>query len=223
MGSSPLTRGKRRLREAEGFEARLIPAHAGKTLVRLTGDTHVRAHPRSRGENRQSQHARIGIHGSSPLTRGKRHPPRRGHERPGLIPAHAGKTPARGHQCSTRRAHPRSRGENPYAASNDQDPKGSSPLTRGKQCGLARPRDADGLIPAHAGKTPARGHQCSTRRAHPRSRGENPYAASNDQDPKGSSPLTRGKQCGLARPRDADGLIPAHAGKTRASPVSLYA
>ena len=71
-GSSPLTRGKRRLTRSELAHARLIPAHAGKTTAQLAiselldglipahagktphrraHDRQTGAHPRSRGEN----------------------------------------------------------------------------------------------------------------------------------------------------------------------------
>ena len=71
---------------------------------------------------------------------------------------------------------------------------GSSPLTRGKRVDAVSVCVESGLIPAHAGKTPA--------------------LVTMDEIWKGSSPLTRGKReggyPGLARV----GLIPAHAGKT---------
>ena len=92
-GSSPLTRGKLRRGNRLGHVARLIPAHAGKTIgqiYRVAGDG-----------------------GSSPLTRGKlvRVLLRTSGQR--LIPAHAGKTGAMGAIGAVVGAHPRSRGENP--------------------------------------------------------------------------------------------------------------
>ena len=72
----------------------------------------------------------------------------------------------------------------------------------------------DGLIPAHAGKTPPRRPWPMIVRAHPRSRGEN-FASVVDAKPRwGSSPLTRGKRAHVRRRDDSGGLIPAHAGKT---------
>ena len=50
-GSSPLTRGKQRIRPTSLSRAGLIPAHAGKTPDRLGRHQDRRAHPRSRGEN----------------------------------------------------------------------------------------------------------------------------------------------------------------------------
>ena len=91
-GSSPLTRGKPAGHPASVQDARLIPAHAGKTSRRDARGASSPAHPRSRGENLQALDPSERAWGSSPLTRGK--PPR---ERgmtcsTGLIPAHAGKT-----------------------------------------------------------------------------------------------------------------------------------
>ena len=51
-GSSPLTRGKRRDRQIQEHPERLIPAHAGKTAAVSRTTTSLRAHPRSRGENK---------------------------------------------------------------------------------------------------------------------------------------------------------------------------
>ena len=70
-GSSPLTRGKHRVREHGLGCARLIPAHAGKTACDATSTTTARAHPRSRGENWLAGEAWALEAGSSPLTRGK--------------------------------------------------------------------------------------------------------------------------------------------------------
>ena len=70
-GSSPLTRGKRLAAKKGISRARLIPAHAGKTLTPTEWVTKLKAHPRSRGENRaQPQLIQCDL-GSSPLTRGK--------------------------------------------------------------------------------------------------------------------------------------------------------
>ena len=52
----------------------------------------MRAHPRSRGENRTGGAGVFVAAGSSPLTRGKRDRAVRAEALAGLIPAHAGKT-----------------------------------------------------------------------------------------------------------------------------------
>ena len=112
----------------------------------------------------------------------------------GLIPAHAGKTLGRTITGFRRRAHPRSRGENCAKSALVSTSDGSSPLTRGKRPWIDPARAPDGLIPAHAGKTPRRSRIAVASPAHPRSRGENP-----------SPPRTM---------TTLPWLIPAHAGKT---------
>ena len=71
-GSSPLTRGKQRIRPAHLSGAGLIPAHAGKTCRFPGVARRYRAHPRSRGENEVKGLGHEIGDGSSPLTRGKR-------------------------------------------------------------------------------------------------------------------------------------------------------
>ena len=94
---------------------------------------------------------------------------------------------------------------------------GSSPLTRGKRSSACWGGVAAGLIPAHAGKTPGPGPHGRRGRAHPRSRGENGWSCPRSPTTGGSSPLTRGKLRAGRGKTKAVGLIPAHAGKTRAS------
>ena len=172
-GSSPLTRGKRRAGRVARSPSRLIPAHAGKTLVLLSTSLRTAAHPRSRGENTDPSACADGPPGSSPLTRGKHRSPEHRGQAPGLIPAHAGKTsPGRG-QPQLYAAHPRSRGENFTRPRPASVVCGSSPLTRGKRGRHRVCRPDAGLIPAHAGKTLVLLSTSLRTAAHPRSRGEN--------------------------------------------------
>ena len=152
--------------------------------------------------------------GSSPLTRGKlhgRHPVR---VRQRLIPAHAGKTANSPDSRPARPAHPRSRGENFAGLKGKVSSAGSSPLTRGKPEAVEVRTLRRGLIPAHAGKTRQPSWADSTRRAHPRSRGENEKLQVLSDREHGSSPLTRGKPSGTWYHFLVPRLIPAHAGKT---------
>ena len=71
LGSSPLTRGKRRQRVDPRAFGGLIPAHAGKTISEHANSDPAQAHPRSRGENWLGNIDTLGGFGSSPLTRGK--------------------------------------------------------------------------------------------------------------------------------------------------------
>ena len=153
--------------------------------------------------------------GSSPLTRGKRAERHPEHHGPGLIPAHAGKTPSRLPRLSPDGAHPRSRGENMTPHDRPEDPEGSSPLTRGKRVAVSAACVTDGLIPAHAGKTVSGSPWGGGRGAHPRSRGENAGRLVSTCAHAGSSPLTRGKPHVVVEVAGFGGLIPAHAGKTR--------
>ena len=77
-GSSPLTRGKHGFVVPERFHPGLIPAHAGKTSTPSPPRERLKAHPRSRGENRRVPLFGPRVRGSSPLTRGKRGGRRKG-------------------------------------------------------------------------------------------------------------------------------------------------
>ena len=172
------------------------------------------AHPRSRGENTSSHPRPVTRTGSSPLTRGKRYWLSLFLFLSGLIPAHAGKTRPRLGARWRARAHPRSRGENSMSCLSSAKFAGSSPLTRGKRARVLARAAMGGLIPAHAGKTGASLMVRTPLWAHPRSRGENPIRYVRQTRNQGSSPLTRGKPRVRRSRRRANGLIPAHAGKT---------
>ena len=136
QGSSPLTRGKPRLRRPGRGTHGLIPAHAGKTWSRCLATCGSGAHPRSRGENSWLPSWVRRFAGSSPLTRGKHTTITSLELREGLIPAHAGKTGFGDPACDGCWAHPRSRGENKLFHGRGPFREGSSPLTRGKRrCG----------------------------------------------------------------------------------------
>mgnify|MGYP000997653291 CR=1 FL=1 len=200
-GSSPLTRGKPERRGDHAAQEGLIPAHAGKTRWKQRILQVWEAHPRSRGENTSPMSDLQTRDGSSPLTRGKLEVGLLGGGSLGLIPAHAGKTRLPWALAGPPQAHPRSRGENPPRLSPARQVPGSSPLTRGKPRADENIRLGYGLIPAHAGKTPPRRATKRGRRAHPRSRGENPPIARSDPTPPW--------------------LIPAHAGKTARGRVGV--
>ena len=153
FGSSPLTRGKHHHTARGDQQNRLIPAHAGKTYCRDCPAQTLRAHPRSRGENKYPTALGMCARGSSPLTRGKLTYLALALPHHRLIPAHAGKTRRR--PCNRRRAaaHPRSRGENPWRSWVTRASRGSSPLTRGKLSSPCDRSQRGRLIPAHAGKT----------------------------------------------------------------------
>ena len=99
---------------------------------------------------------------------------------------------------------------------------GSSPLTRGKPELTPLEIDDLRLIPAHAGKTRGQESRHEGSPAHPRSRGENQAAKPLGRKDLGSSPLTRGKLPEAHRLLGGKRLIPAHAGKTRATRRTRY-
>ena len=214
VGSSPLTRGKLHRDNPRRRRVRLIPAHAGKTMVVTPCVGAGGAHPRSRGENDQTPEKTPEIRGSSPLTRGKHVSGLGGHCSIRLIPAHAGKTVNVTPAPEGSEAHPRSRGENIRAIGQTSRPLGSSPLTRGKPLSDEAVQVGRRLIPAHAGKTSASHLQSPPRAAHPRSRGENEIDRRLSPRKIGSSPLTRGKHPRGQILQACVRLIPAHAGKT---------
>ena len=213
-GASPLTRGKPAADSVPSTRVGRIPAHAGKTVRRQGAAPDRRAHPRSRGENRELRLLQLPLGGASPLTRGKRKWVYGIITAAGRIPAHAGKTRNDNVQSTSVRAHPRSRGENLIGVAADLSAQGASPLTRGKLSCAATRALGCGRIPAHAGKTSTRGWVSGRWWAHPRSRGENVRVGDGYGRSSGASPLTRGKPDRLQRREKAPGRIPAHAGKT---------
>ena len=134
-----------------------------------------------------------------------------------LIPAHAGKTAVNRCQCDKPRAHPRACGENIFFGRHDVDDAGSSPRMRGKRHSRVKQLASLGLIPAHAGKTRPLEASVVTCGAHPRACGENASAEKPFEYRSGSSPRMRGKLEVAPSNACSAGLIPAHAGKTRAA------
>ena len=194
VGSSPLARGKPNRDATHHRRDRLIPARAGKTVVRGRPPGRRGAHPRSRGENGCPGPLGSGFSGSSPLARGKHWGAERHRLACGLIPARAGKTERPHGVLPVSRAHPRSRGENGASGDSRRRCAGSSPLARGKRSGCLITLDHDGLIPARAGKTYSPHTWLKSVGAHPRSRGENASEIARKKRRGGSSPLARGKR-----------------------------
>ena len=91
-GSSPHTRGARRLRHGDRAGARIIPAYAGSTRRRRARSAAMPDHPRIRGEHGALPDCGQARQGSSPHTRGA--PARRRYPAvpPRIIPAYAGST-----------------------------------------------------------------------------------------------------------------------------------
>ncbi len=218
-GSSPLARGGLDHPLGDLPEAGLIPAGAGRTFRATTAGGGRWAHPRWRGADGRSWHARSLVRGSSPLARGGL-PGRTHHGRtPGLIPAGAGRTPHAGQHPRGSWAHPRWRGADHRCRRPPWRDTGSSPLARGGLPGRTHPGRTPGLIPAGAGRTVSWRLGAWCKRAHPRWRGADARNVAQLGLHSGSSPLARGGPPDPPAHLPEDGLIPAGAGRT---PVPVH-
>ena len=173
-GSSPHTRGARVSGRTCTRSGRIIPAYAGSTSSNTALCHRARDHPRIRGEHRRRPVADLPRGGSSPHTRGARHPGEVRPKRPGIIPAYAGSTRWKKCDSDFGRDHPRIRGEHITRAGRLRSPRGSSPHTRGAQPPSSI---AWGLLWDH-----------------PRIRGEHRALNPGGVFSAGSSPHTRGAQ-----------------------------
>ena len=70
-GSPPHTRGKELRDRIRRGTAGITPAHAGKSLQKVTRHICNKDHPRTRGEKEFSEYTKYDIEGSPPHTRGK--------------------------------------------------------------------------------------------------------------------------------------------------------
>ena len=152
-GSSPPTRGTRRLAMPRHFQTRFIPAYAGNTLTRHGTNTLFTVHPRLRGEHASQIRVSLGAEGSSPPTRGTPASVQRCCQVMRFIPAYAGNTGPWRRRRRHRSVHPRLRGEHVLAGDGVGGRGGSSPPTRGTQAADPRPGVSARFIPAYAGNT----------------------------------------------------------------------
>ena len=132
----------------------------------------------------------------------------------GIIPAHAGLTPARITDESEKWDHPRACGAHGTPVSKNEADLGSSPRMRGSPAFSGGKYFCRGIIPAHAGLT-ATGQQLPLSIGdHPRACGAHlDWLCQHDQS-RGSSPRMRGSQKDKAHINSMWGIIPAHAGLT---------
>ena len=91
---------------------------------------------------------------------------------------------------------------------------GSSPRMRGKRAYRYGGRDADRIIPAHAGQTACATSSEMSRSDHPRACGANGSGQSLSESLLGSSPRMRGKPNPTREMERRTRIIPAHAGQT---------
>ena len=193
-GSSPLSRGIRRIPAAGRARRRIIPALAGNTS--------------------KSRPAKMSRTGSSPLSRGIPQESSPGAPERRIIPALAGNTANYKLPTVLAADHPRSRGEYGAAKMSELSEFGSSPLSRGILLATCKDHTTPRIIPALAGNTGIVYWTQPVRADHPRSRGEYTALAARRQQKAGSSPLSRGIRCHGVWSRSRDRIIPALAGNT---------
>ena len=149
-------------------------------------------HPRIRGEHRAAPTCSGGRFGSSPHTRGAPPSRLRRRLRARIIPAYAGSTTVQSISLTSRRDHPRIRGEHGGVSQAVVSTAGSSPHTRGAPAPGFSIRPGAGIIPAYAGSTATLPGPTPSRGDHPRIRGEHVASGSRSHPRAGSSPHTRG-------------------------------
>ena len=132
--------------------------------------------------------------GSSPHTRGARHPFRNARRQLRIIPAYAGSTTTLRRPSRISWDHPRIRGEHDCSIYFTNFPTGSSPHTRGA------------LLHHH--------EIISCSRDHPRIRGEHGAGVGDAGVEVGSSPHTRGARADRLDRHRFGWIIPAYAGST---------
>ena len=146
-------RGKPLLVSVCPFRYRIIPAHAGQTLIPSRMFDRNADHPRACGANLLANMVALMLCGSSPRMRGKLGGLPQRHEYVRIIPAHAGQTVSPCLRSANSPDHPRACGANSDLRACFAVRTGSSPRMRGKP--HVRP-DRPGwrrIIPAHAGQT----------------------------------------------------------------------
>ena len=174
----------------------IIPAHAGNT-----------------GEGAETRAYPIG---SSPRMRGTPDAVNHAPHAVGIIPAHAGNTAPTPTWSRRPRDHPRACGEHNTGHHRRTLRTGSSPRMRGTRLHRDDAKPDPGIIPAHAGNTYWTRWAGLPNADHPRACGEHWINARRNPKIMGSSPRMRGTREYQSVPEDIDGIIPAHAGNTRA-------
>ena len=198
-----------------GLEVRrrgTIPAGAGSRARRPCCRTVRWDHPRVRGEQLGCLAWHAGAKGPSPRARGAGQLQHRGLPDTGTIPACAGSSHPRGSMTARNEDHPRVRGEQRRPQPAPREGPGPSPRARGAGPGGPRAVHHRGTIPACAGSSTARCSRRSSRRDHPRVRGEQRRHHLTVRVTTGPSPRARGAgRQGRGR-AVAPGTIPACAG-----------
>ena len=136
----------------------------------------------------------------------------------GSIPAPAGKPRNEQSQRAAGGVYPRTCGETAVVLARPKGSEGLSPHLRGNPPDGPRHALHRRSIPAPAGKPRHTDSPRQCARVYPRTCGETAHGGRERADGEGLSPHLRGNRGGLHRPADADGSIPAPAGKPAAAP-----
>ena len=214
-------RGTRGLSEDRGTVPRIIPAHAGNSLDKSGVFVRFADHPRACGELAGRSRGLVQDDGSSPRMRGTRPS---SHDEVGsfrIIPAHAGNSFSPFLGADSIPDHPRACGELLATRMASLGTSGSSPRMRGT---LRRDRFAGvdlRIIPAHAGNSAPPGSATRADPDHPRACGELALCLRHSSVFTGSSPRMRGTPELIWQRFGDDRIIPAHAGNSSATAVSM--
>ena len=171
-GSPPRARGARLWCLCRCHRDRITPACAGSTSgLREVAQQRV-DHPRVRGEHLTPCALRIATSGSPPRARGAPDSHRRLRVQGRITPACAGSTSTRTCCRSSHWDHPRVRGEHSIVHPPCERFPGSPPRARGARLPLRQRHFGDRITPACAGSTRGLRLRPTSRRDHPRVRGE---------------------------------------------------
>ena len=139
----------------------------------------------------------------------------------GIIPAYAGNTCSSASAVCPSRDHPRVCGEHAPSVYAVGALTGSSPRMRGTRLLLQLVCLHCGIIPAYAGNTSTQRGTWFLSRDHPRVCGEHRYDQERCPRRSGSSPRMWGTLLVFRRARRRGGIIPAYAGNTLVSRLSI--
>ena len=170
----------------------IIPAHAGLTHFRKNYTEGPRDHPRACGAHVSRTLPAELRKGSSPRMRGSQLPAALPVRLIGIIPAHAGLTTTGTSNDPVVRDHPRACGAHLKHHSDALLTEGSSPRMRGSPLQPVWMTRQTGIIPAHAGLTPAGSLHHAVGRDHPRACGAHQTGIDLTKQKMGSSPRMRG-------------------------------
>ena len=207
-------RGKPAVGLQSEIRTRIIPAHAGQTVLCFCSVFFIADHPRACGANAAIRRSFMIPSGSSPRMRGKLVSVAVLPVFNRIIPAHAGQTMACTPSMPNLSDHPRACGANNSVAVISDAPAGSSPRMRGKLNRTSTPMMPLRIIPAHAGQTPDWRGRAHGTTDHPRACGANFAGNEAGWARAGSSPRMRGKHLAAVGDAVAVRIIPAHAGQT---------